>query len=82
MAIILIINVAYYILFLLILARIILSFVNIGNYEIRDLIYRLTEPFLAPVRNVLPPMGGLDFSPMIVLIFAAIIRRVLFNLLL
>lgn len=76
-----IINFAYYALFFLILARIILSFINVGSYEIRDLIYRLTEPILAPIRNILPPMGGFDFSPMIVIIAAAVLRRLLITIL-
>lgn len=79
--ILMLINFAYYAFFILILARIILSFVNVGSYEIRDLVYRLTEPVLAPIRNVLPPMGGFDFSPMIAIIAAEILRRLLFRLL-
>ena len=70
------INIFYYALFILILARIVLSFVDLG-YDIRNLVYRLTEPLLAPVRNVLPPMGGFDFSPMVVLLVAAVLRRLL-----
>jgi len=76
------INLAYYALVILIFARIILSFVNVGPYEFRELVYRLTEPLLAPVRNILPPMGGLDFSPMIVIIVAELLRRFLFQALL
>jgi YggT family protein len=75
-----IINFLYIALFVLILARIILSFVRIGSYQIHDMVFRLTEPILAPVRNFLPPMGGFDFSPMIVLIAADILRRVLIRL--
>ena len=81
MILIQIINFAYLILFILILARIILSFVSIGSYEVRDLVFRLTEPFLAPVRRILPPMGGFDFSPMIVLIVAEILRTILVDIL-
>jgi YggT family protein len=36
---------------------------NIGNF-----LYRATEPVLAPIRNMLPNMGGIDISPMILLI--------------
>lgn len=74
-----IINLLYYALVILIFARIILSFVQIGPYDLRYTIFRLTEPILAPVRNILPPMGGFDFSPMIVLIAASLIRRLLFS---
>lgn len=34
----------------------------------------LTEPALAPIRKLLPPMGGLDFSPMILLILLFVLR--------
>jgi YggT family protein len=75
-----IINFAYYAVVILIFARIILSFVQIGPYEIRNFIFRLTEPLLAPIRNILPPMGGFDFSPMVVIILAEILRRVLISI--
>jgi YggT family protein len=34
----------------------------------------LTEPVLAPIRKLVPPVGGLDFSPMILLVLLRIIR--------
>jgi YggT family protein len=34
----------------------------------------LTEPVLAPIRKLIPPVGGLDFSPMILLILLRIVR--------
>ena len=34
----------------------------------------LTEPVLAPIRRVLPPMGGLDLSPLVLLIGLQILR--------
>ena len=34
----------------------------------------LTEPVLAPIRNALPPMGGLDLSPMVLLIALQILK--------
>jgi YggT family protein len=77
-----VINILYYAIVILIFARIILSFVRVGPYQLHDIIFRLTEPLLAPVRNILPPMGGFDFSPMIVLIAVDILRRLLFGILL
>lgn len=38
----------------------------------------LTEPVFEVVRRVLPPMGGLDLSPMVVLIALRLLRRLLF----
>jgi YggT family protein len=37
----------------------------------------LTEPLLAPIRRVLPPMGGLDVSPMVLLIALQIVKGLL-----
>jgi YggT family protein len=34
----------------------------------------LTEPVLAPIRKLIPPIGGLDFSPMILLILLQVVR--------
>ncbi len=34
----------------------------------------LTEPVLAPIRKLLPPMGGLDFSPLILLVLLRFLR--------
>ncbi len=37
-------------------------------YMVVDTINRLTEPVLRPIRNVLPNLGGLDISPVILLL--------------
>ncbi len=81
-----IINLLFNIFYLLILARIVLSFLRVSPYHptwgpIMRFIYDVTEPVMAPVRRILPPMSGLDFSPMIVLILAGMIRQILIQLL-
>ena len=61
---------------LIILARILMSWVNIDPYSpLARAIYDLTEPVLAPVRNLLPPAGGLDFSPIIVIILLNVLTQ-------
>jgi YggT family protein len=40
-------------------------------------LYALTEPLLAPIRRVLPPMGGLDLAPMVLLIALQLLKRLL-----
>ena len=40
----------------------------------------LTEPALAPIRRVLPDMGGLDFSPLVLLIGLRMLRGLLLSL--
>jgi YggT family protein len=71
------INIAYWAFVILIFARILMSWVNIGSYQIRDLIFRLTEPILAPVRRLLPARSGIDLSPMIVLFAAYLLYEIL-----
>lgn len=57
---------------LVIVARAISSFFPVSPSSpfasVVDVLYRLTEPVFAPVRRVLPPMGGLDLSPLVVLL--------------
>ena len=73
-------NLFYYALLFLMLARAVLSWVNIGGYQIRNLVFRLTEPILAPVRRYLPMSSGVDFSPLIVLFGLTLLRRILIGL--
>lgn len=53
----------------LILIQVVLSWVNPGAYNpVTVLMYQLTEPLLRPVRGAIPPSGGFDWSPLVVLI--------------
>jgi len=65
-----ILNLVFWILIL----RAILSWVSQGNNPIEMVMYQLTEPLLAPVRRVLPAMGGLDLSVLVVIIALQFIR--------
>lgn len=40
---------------------------------------RLLEPLYGPIRSVLPQAGGLDFSPIVVLVLIFVIERLLMN---
>ncbi len=52
-----------------VLVHALLSWVAPGTYSpATQLLDRLCEPLLGPVRRAIPPVGGLDFSPLIVLI--------------
>ncbi len=73
----------------LILIRVLLSWVNINPYRpaidhpIVDLLYRITDPVLRPLRRIIPPLGGtLDLSPVIALIALEIVRQLLVRVLL
>jgi YggT family protein len=56
-------------LMLLIVARVIVSWVApFGSGGLVAFIYQATEPILAPIRRVIPPMGGLDLAPLVAMI--------------
>lgn len=54
--------------FWVMLIRVILSWISQGYNPIEALLHQLTEPMLAPIRRVLPAMGGFDLSIMVFLI--------------
>ena len=62
----------------LIFIRVAMSwFPQAGANNFGVLVYRLTEPLLGPVRSLLPAMGGIDFSPIVVLIGIQILESLL-----
>lgn len=42
-----------------------------------DMLYRITEPLLRPIRNMLPNLGGIDISPIILLLGIFFIQSVI-----
>ena len=59
---------AYYLLFGCLILRVILSWISQGQNPIEHLIIQLTEPLLAPIRKIIPPMGGLDLSMLVLIL--------------
>lgn len=54
---------------LLIIARAIISWVSPDPYnQIVNFLYRATDPVLRYVQRIIPPLGGIDLSPILVLI--------------
>jgi YggT family protein len=46
--------------------------------SIADLIYRITEPALRPIRSILPNLGGIDISPVILILGLLFLRNLIF----
>lgn len=62
-------NKTVWILMAAVIAQIVLSWVSPGGYNpVIGVIQALSEPLLRPARGLLPPLGGLDFSAMVVVI--------------
>ena len=73
------INLCFYLYFILIIVRIVLPFIKHSpNHPAVRLIFILTEPFLLKIRQALPPrwMGGVDFSAFILIILLFLLQRV------
>ena len=61
-----------------ILIQVIISWINPGSYNpVIGLIHSLTEPLLAPVRRRMPDLGGIDLSPMVVMIGLVLLEMLL-----
>jgi YggT family protein len=47
-------------------------------HMLADFLYRITEPVLRPIRNLLPNLGGIDVSPVILILIIILIERVIY----
>ncbi|HUY67811.1 MAG TPA: YggT family protein [Alphaproteobacteria bacterium] len=57
--------------------------INTHNRFVRtvnEFLYRITEPLLRPIRRILPPLGGLDLSPMILIFLIIFLQSFLARL--
>lgn len=56
--------------------------VNTSNrfvYSLAEVLYRVTEPALRPIRSILPNLGGIDISPVILLLIIFFVRSLMWN---
>jgi len=59
-------------------ATVIISWINPGSYHPAvSLIYKITEPVMQPARRLIPPIGGIDLTAMIVLIGLQVLKKLL-----
>jgi len=62
----------------IIIARAIISWVNpFPFHPVVRFLYKVTEPVLAPVRRIIPPIAGIDVSPVIVIFIIFVIQNFL-----
>ncbi|MCD6489300.1 MAG: YggT family protein [Thermodesulfobacterium sp.] len=65
----------------IIIARAIISWVSPYPYHpVVRFLYKVTEPVLAPLRRVIPPIAGIDITPAIVIFIIFIIQNLLHRL--
>ncbi|MCI0521063.1 MAG: YggT family protein [Chloroflexi bacterium] len=66
---------------LLVIVYSVLTFVMDPYHPVRQSLGRIVEPLLAPIRRFMPSTGMLDFSPLILLLLAQLIGRLLIGIL-
>lgn len=60
---------------LVVLIAVVMSWVRVDpRHPLAVIVRSLTEPVLEPIRRMLPPIGGLDFSPMVLLLLLRLLR--------
>jgi YggT family protein len=70
------VNAVFTVLQILIFARVVISWIRPDPYHpVVKFIRDATDPMLRPIRQLLPPMSGIDFSPIILLFGFSFLQR-------
>jgi YggT family protein len=69
-------------LILVVIIQAVLTYFLSPFHPIRQVIDRIVEPMLMPIRRILPPLGMLDFSPLVLIILLEVIDSILQRILL
>lgn len=81
-SIIQVVNIVFEVLIWLVIIRCILSFVRHNPYQpLIRFVYDVTEPIMAPFRKLIPAAGGLDFSPIVVLLVLSLAQSIVIRIL-
>lgn len=75
------VNLVFELFSVLVIIHVIISYFMPVEHPVRSLLSRIIEPFLTPIRSRLPQTGGIDFSPMILIILLILVRAIIVGLL-
>jgi YggT family protein len=65
---------------LLVFGSVIISWIKLPpDNPIASFLHSMTEPLLSPIRQIMPEMGGLDFSPLVLLFGIRLVRGVIIS---
>jgi YggT family protein len=70
------------ILSIVIIADVLVSYILDPYHPVRRFLDNIVQPLLVPIQHILPPVGGLDLSPLVLLILLDLISQALRNILL
>ena len=66
---------------IIVLIDVVLTYFMSPYHPIRQFLDRIVNPMLDPIRRVVPPLGGLDFSPIVLIILVQVVASLLTRLL-
>ena len=76
------VNLLMQLLTLVVIVKVFLAYFMAPYHPVRLIIDRIVEPFLRPIRKIIPSVGMLDISPIILIVAVQLLRRIFVNLLL
>ncbi len=65
---------------LLIILKVLLAYFVAPYQPVRMFIDRIVDPLLRPIQRIIPPLGGLDISPLVLLIIVQILGRLIISI--
>lgn len=68
-------------LLIIVIVKVVLSYFLTPYHPIRVTLDRFVEPLMAPIRRVVPPLGMIDFSPLILIIAIQLLESALIMIL-
>ncbi|MGQ9552758.1 MAG: YggT family protein [Anaerolineae bacterium] len=76
------VNILFDVLSLAILVRVVLSWFRVDPYNrFVQILYQVTEPVLAPIRRIIPPIGMIDITPIVALLILQVVQRIVVTML-
>ena len=75
-----VVNLIFRALIIIIVVDVVLSFFMDRYHPIRVFLDKIINPFLAPIRRIVPPIQSIDFSPIILLIFLQVLEKIILSL--
>ncbi|MBI5294709.1 MAG: YggT family protein [Chloroflexi bacterium] len=64
----------------IVIANVLLSYFLPPYHSVRQALDQIVEPFLAPIRRLMPNTGMIDFSPMVLILLIQVLSRILISL--
>ena len=83
MDVIALIRLAFQAFYVLLIIRVVLSWLPgvAQDHPAAEFVFRATSPILTPIRRVMPPVGGLDLSPLVAILLLSVVQTLVLNLL-